>query len=67
MQVGFLFIGYLRNQGTIKKQIIMADKSIKLKIYYSLKYLLFHEDYIDLSINQKINSKKLCFDFDRKK
>ena len=44
----------------------MSYKSIKLKIYYSLKYLLYHEDYINLNINQKINSKKLCFDFDRK-
>ena len=44
----------------------MNMKSVKLQIYYSLKYLLTHEDYIDLNINQKINSKKLCFDFDRK-
>jgi len=44
----------------------MNIKAIKLQIYYSLKYLLFHEDYINLNINQKINSKKLCFEFDRK-
>lgn len=40
---------------------------MKLKIYYSLKYLLTHEDYVVLNINQKINSKTLCFNFDRNK
>ena len=38
----------------------------RININNSLRYLLKHEDYIDLNINQKINSKKLCFDFDRR-
>ena len=33
--------------------------------YYSLKYLLSHEDYVDLNINSKINVKIDYFKFDR--
>jgi hypothetical protein len=38
---------------------------MKSKIYSSLKYLLTHEYYVDLSINEKINQKTQCFNFDR--
>ncbi|WP_134344384.1 hypothetical protein [Flavobacterium psychrophilum] len=31
----------------------------------SLRYLLKHEDYVELNINQKINSKTSCFNYDR--
>lgn len=43
----------------------MNNNASKSQIYYSLKYLLTHEDYINLNINIKINQKKRCFDFDR--
>lgn len=36
-----------------------------MKVYYSLKYLLTHEDYVGLNINQKINVKTLSFNYDR--
>lgn len=38
---------------------------MKNKIINSLRFLLKHEDYIVLNINQKINSKTLVFNYDR--
>lgn len=53
-----------KNKKTEMPQCVQTDVSKSVYVN-SLRYLLKHEDYVELNINQKVNSKTSCFNYDR--